>query len=165
MVRALPRFMQGRESPRRADPGASEDAALGVGDALLNAPVVIGVVSHAERLGTADECVAKGTGFIVSENGRRLILNPLILREGRYEMDFEDLERLASDPCAKMLFLLVRERLSRIGEVDLIEPEGRFLLWLDFRKLDLASDDLTRFLRTKAGWAIARGPASRRWGR
>jgi cystathionine beta-lyase len=41
----------------------------------------------------------------------------------------------------------------------LIEPEGTFLVWLDFRGLDLAPDDLTRFLRREAGWAITRGIA------
>ncbi|NNJ73936.1 MAG: putative C-S lyase [Anderseniella sp.] len=54
---------------------------------------------------------------------------------------------------------LVRERLAAIPEVDLIEPEGTFLLWLDFRKLGLATDDLTAFLRERAGWAITRGIA------
>ena len=42
---------------------------------------------------------------------------------------------------------LVRERLKDIAGVDLIEPEGTFLLWLDFRKLDLQPDELTTFLR------------------
>jgi len=54
---------------------------------------------------------------------------------------------------------LVRERLARLPGVDLIEPEGTFLLWLDFRGLGLAPDDLTAFLRTKAKWAVTRGPA------
>lgn len=54
---------------------------------------------------------------------------------------------------------LVRARLGVIRGVDLIEPEGTFLLWLDFRKLGLSPDDLTRFLREQAGWAITRGVA------
>ncbi|OIQ46142.1 MAG: aminotransferase [Roseobacter sp. MedPE-SW] len=54
---------------------------------------------------------------------------------------------------------LVLARLNDIPEVTLITPEGTFLLWLDFRALGLAQDDLTRFLRTEAGWAITRGIA------
>lgn len=54
---------------------------------------------------------------------------------------------------------LVRERLSGLVGVDLIEPEGTFLLWLDFRGLGLSPDDLTSFLRGKAKWAVTRGPA------
>jgi len=54
---------------------------------------------------------------------------------------------------------LVRERLSTLPEVALIEPEGTFLLWLDFRNLGLAPDALTRFLRQDAGLAITRGVA------
>lgn len=54
---------------------------------------------------------------------------------------------------------LVRRRLSDQPTVTLIEPEGSFLLWLDFRDLGLAPDALTAFLRQKAGWAITRGIA------
>ena len=54
---------------------------------------------------------------------------------------------------------LVRSRLSKLNDVDMIEPEGTFLLWLDFRKLGLSPEPLTSFLRQKAKWAITRGPA------
>ncbi|TDL86877.1 MalY/PatB family protein [Meridianimarinicoccus aquatilis] len=54
---------------------------------------------------------------------------------------------------------LVRMRLAQMPEVDLIEPEGTFLVWLDFRRLELAPDALTSFLRQDAGWAITRGIA------
>jgi cystathionine beta-lyase len=54
---------------------------------------------------------------------------------------------------------LVRACLSDIPEVSLIEPEGTFLLWLDFRNLGLHPDELTQFLRSEAGWAITRGVA------
>lgn len=227
---------------------------------------------------------------IIRENGRRIVENPLVLRDGRYEMDFEGLARLAQDPATRMILLcnphnpvgrvwtrdelarlgaicraydvlvvsdeihadftftghpytpfatlseadaqnsisclspaksfniasccsaftvvpdpehrsrfqaensrltvnknnafasvameaawrdgvawldaaldyiagnlaLVRERLSD-GPVRLIEPDGTFLLWLDFRALGLAPEDLHLFLRSQAGWAITRG--------
>ncbi len=54
---------------------------------------------------------------------------------------------------------LVRERLKGQAGVRLIEPEGTFLLWLDFRELGLSADALHDFLRTKAGWAVTRGIA------
>ncbi|NOD78487.1 MULTISPECIES: MalY/PatB family protein [unclassified Ruegeria] len=52
---------------------------------------------------------------------------------------------------------LVRTRIAKLQEVKLIEPDGTFLLWLDFRKLGLKPDELTAVLREKAGWAITRG--------
>ena len=54
---------------------------------------------------------------------------------------------------------LVRKAVSQLSDVELIEPQGTFLLWLDFRKTGLAPKDLTAFLRNKAGWAVTRGEA------
>ena len=54
---------------------------------------------------------------------------------------------------------LVRSRLSELPEIVLIEPDGTFLIWLDFRRLMFEPDELTAFLRQKAGWAITRGTA------
>lgn len=54
---------------------------------------------------------------------------------------------------------LVRDRLEDIAGVELVKPEGTFLLWLDFRVLGLAPDDLTTFLRSRAKWAVTRGHA------
>ena len=59
---------------------------------------------------------------------------------------------------------LVRNRLNDIPAVELIEPDGTFLSWLDFRKLGLQPDDLTAFLRGKAKWAVTRGEAFGREG-
>lgn len=54
---------------------------------------------------------------------------------------------------------LVRDRIGGVPEVTLIEPEGTFLLWLDFRALGFEPEELTQFLRHDAGWAITRGIA------
>ena len=54
---------------------------------------------------------------------------------------------------------LVRERLRDVPGVELIEPEGTFLLWLDFRRLGLEPDELTAFLKGQAKWAVTRGHA------
>ena len=52
---------------------------------------------------------------------------------------------------------VVRKHLERVPDVEMVEPEGTFLLWLDFRQLGLPGDDLTVFLRTEARWAVTRG--------
>ena len=54
---------------------------------------------------------------------------------------------------------LLRSRLAGIEGVELIEPEGTFLAWLDFRALGINPEELTAFLREKAGWAVTRGQA------
>ena len=53
----------------------------------------------------------------------------------------------------------MRARIADVPEVSLIEPEGTFLLWLDFRSLTREPDQLTQFLRQKARWALTRGIA------
>jgi len=54
---------------------------------------------------------------------------------------------------------LLRARLAGLPGVRMIDPEGTFLVWLDFRALGLGADDLTQFLRGQAGWAVTRGIA------
>nr|WP_290668489.1 MalY/PatB family protein [Ardenticatena sp.] len=43
--------------------------------------------------------------MVVKSNRRRVVKNPLKLVDGRYQMDFEDLERKAADPNNKILIL------------------------------------------------------------
>ncbi|MGR3660299.1 MAG: MalY/PatB family protein [Paracoccaceae bacterium] len=265
---------------------------------ILRAPNVLNSLAIATNLFTAtgDGIIVQPPVFfdfadIIAENGRQMVTNPLLLIDGRYEMDFEGLENLAADPRNKMLFLcnphnpvgrvwtrkeltrlgeicrandvlvmsdeihgditfpghdytpfaslshadalnsitclspaksfniaaccsaftvirddklrkafqtensrltvnknnafasvameaayrdgevwldavldyfqgnidLVRKSLAEIDAINLIEPEGTFLLWLDFRTLGLSPDELTAFLRQHAGWAITRG--------
>ncbi len=52
---------------------------------------------------------------------------------------------------------MVRESLSRIPGIELVEPEGTFLLWVDFNGLGLKLDELYSFLRNEAQWSITRG--------
>ena len=54
---------------------------------------------------------------------------------------------------------LTAKRISELAGVEMIQPDGTFLIWLDFRELGLSPDELTAFLRSKAKWAITRGPA------
>ncbi len=52
---------------------------------------------------------------------------------------------------------MVRESLSHIPGIELVEPEGTFLLWVDFNGLGLKLDELYSFLRSEAKWSITRG--------
>lgn len=52
---------------------------------------------------------------------------------------------------------MLRLRLAPLQGVAMIEPEGTFLVWLDFRALGLSPEALTAFLRDQAGWAITKG--------
>ena len=265
---------------------------------ILRAPNVLNALAMAVNLFTdaGDGIIIQPPVFfdfadIIAENGRRMVPNPLVLRDGRYEMDFAGIRQLAREPQTKMLFLcnphnpvgrvwtradltrlgeicrahgvlvvsdeihaditfaghsytpfaslsqaealnsitclspaksfniaaccasftvvpddarrqafqaensrltvnknnafasvamqaayengaswleavigyirgnldLVRSQLANVKGVELIEPEGTFLLWLDFRPLGLTADELTAFLRQKAGWAVTRG--------
>ena len=63
----------------------------------------------------------------IRNNGCRDLHNPLVYKEGRYSIDFEDLERKAADPKTTVLLLCnphnpagrvwTREELVRIGEI------------------------------------------------
>ena len=52
---------------------------------------------------------------------------------------------------------LVRLALANIPGIELIEPEGSFLLWLDFNGLGMEPDELYTFLRNKAKWSVTPG--------
>ena len=64
---------------------------------------------------------------LAAHNGRRLLRNQLILRDGHYEIDFEDFEKKASDPRTRLFILcnphnptgrvFTREELARLGEI------------------------------------------------
>jgi len=52
---------------------------------------------------------------------------------------------------------IVRNSLSNISGIELVEPEGTFLLWVDFNGLGLGLDELDAFLRKQAKWSVTRG--------
>lgn len=54
---------------------------------------------------------------------------------------------------------LLRSEFADIPEVTLIEPEGTFLVWLDFRNMGLQADELQTFLRHQANLSLTRGIA------
>lgn len=64
---------------------------------------------------------------VVEENGRRIVNNPLVFKDRRYVMDFEDLVIKAKDPLVKLIILSSphnpvgrvwsQEELTRLGEI------------------------------------------------
>lgn len=64
---------------------------------------------------------------VIRDHGRQMIKNPLQLVDGKYQMDFSDLESKASDPNNKILILCnphnpvgrvwTEEELTRVGEI------------------------------------------------
>ena len=65
--------------------------------------------------------------LVIRKNGRKLVKNPLRLADGRYEIDFDDLEAKAADPRNKILILCnphnpigrvwTRDELANIDEI------------------------------------------------
>ena len=64
---------------------------------------------------------------LAAHNGRRLLRNQLVLRDGHYEIDFEDFEKKASDPRTRLFILcnphnptgrvFTRDELVRLGGI------------------------------------------------
>ena len=52
---------------------------------------------------------------------------------------------------------LVRSALGNIPGVELVEPEGTYLLWVNFNGLGLEPRELFTFLRKQAKWSVTRG--------
>ncbi|MEM7334884.1 MAG: MalY/PatB family protein [Chloroflexota bacterium] len=65
----------------------------------------------------------------VEQNDRELVVNPLIYRNGRYHIDFDDLEAKASDTAVQMLiFCNPHNPVSRIWDVDELQRLGEICL-------------------------------------
>lgn len=89
------------------------------------------------------------TNAIVN-NGREVVSNSLVLQNGRYQMDFDDLAAKAADPDVKMLILCSphnpisrvwnREELTRLGEICL---DNDVLIISDEIHCDLIYKDVT----------------------
>ncbi len=64
---------------------------------------------------------------VILNTGRQMVKNPLILKEGKYRMNFEDLEQKARDPRTKAIILCsphnpvgrvwTEEELTRLGDI------------------------------------------------
>ena len=54
---------------------------------------------------------------------------------------------------------LLKNYLNLTSGIKLIEPEGTFLVWLDFRQLGMTTNELMAFLRDEAKWVVTKGHA------
>ena len=54
---------------------------------------------------------------------------------------------------------LLRAAVNELDGVRVIEPEGTFLVWMDFSSLGLDCAQLGQFLRNEARWVVTRGEA------
>ncbi len=88
--------------------------------------------------------------FAIENNGREVVSNSLVLQDGRYHMDFDDLAAKAADPDVKMIILCSphnpigrvwnREELTRLGEICL---DNDVLVVSDEIHCDLIYKDVT----------------------
>jgi len=81
-------------------------------DSILTSPNILTALAMAASLFTeeGDAVIVQPPVFfdffdVLNENHREIVQNPLIFDQGRYRMDFEDLENRASSPKTKMIYL------------------------------------------------------------
>lgn len=103
-------------------------------DEIVKAPGIVFALAQAIRAFTreGDGVILQTPVYypfyeIIRNNGRRIEANKLIYSNGRFEMDFEDFERLAAKPDVKLFILCSphnpvsrvwkREELSRINDI------------------------------------------------
>ncbi|NBB96944.1 MAG: putative C-S lyase [Alphaproteobacteria bacterium] len=101
---------------------------------ILRAPNVLNALAMAVNLFTkpGQGVIVQPPVFfdfadIIAENGRRMVENPLILQDGRYQMDLAGVERLAADPDTRLMFLCnphnpvgrvwTRDELARLAQI------------------------------------------------
>ena len=66
---------------------------------------------------------------VIEGNGREILRNNLVLKDGRYQMDFEDLKEKASDPACKMILLCSPHNpTGRVWEKEELEELGRICI-------------------------------------
>ena len=76
---------------------------------------------------------------VIRRNGRRVVDNPLLLRQGRYDMDFEDLERKAREKVKLMILCSPANPVGRVWTYDELKRVGDFCLKND---IVLISDEI-----------------------
>ena len=81
-------------------------------DHILTSPNILTAIAMAASLFTqeGEAVIVQPPVFfdffdVLNENHRQIVTNPLIFEQGRYRMDFDDLENKASDPKTKMIYL------------------------------------------------------------
>jgi cystathionine beta-lyase len=65
---------------------------------------------------------------VIENNGRQVVNNPLILEDGRYHMDFEDLEKRAGENIKLMILCSPANPVGRVWKEEDIQRVGKFCL-------------------------------------
>jgi cystathionine beta-lyase len=65
---------------------------------------------------------------LIENNGRQVVNNPLVLKGGRYHMDFEDLEKRAGDNVKLMILCSPANPVGRVWKEEDIRSVGEFCL-------------------------------------
>ena len=80
----------------------------------------------------------------------------IVAVEAAYNHGEEWLEQLMNYLEGNLAYLstFIKERLP---EINLIEPEGTYLVWLDFRKLAMSHEELEKFIQNEAKLALDEG--------
>lgn len=86
---------------------------------------------------------------LVKNNGRQLVYNEMHLVNGRYEIDFEDLEKKLKDPAVKIMFIcnpqnptgrvFTKEELTKIGRLCI---DNGVMIGVDEIHADIVYDDI-----------------------
>lgn len=101
---------------------------------IVQSPGVVPAFFHAIRAYTApgDGVIIQTPAYYpfymaIDKNHRRLVRNPLVLRDGRFRIDFDHLQRVAADPANKLLLFCsphnptgrvwTREELRRVADI------------------------------------------------
>ncbi|MCG8615094.1 MAG: pyridoxal phosphate-dependent aminotransferase [Desulfobacterales bacterium] len=100
----------------------------------------------------------------IRNNGRTIVDNPLVISEGRYEMDFRDLAEKAGDPRVKMAILCsphnpvgrvwTREELTRFGDICM---DNNVLVFADEIHCDLVMPGFSHLSFQSISERFARG--------
>lgn len=93
---------------------------------------------------------------MLENSGIQVNLFGLIAMEAAYTHGEPWLEELLAYLTANLEFLLEFFQ-TRIPKIKPMKPEGTFLVWLDCRQLDLASEELTELMTNKAKVALNEG--------
>ncbi len=108
---------------------------------------------------------------LIVASGRKVVQNPLVLKDGRYEMDFDDLEAKTADPNTQMLILCsphnpvgrvwTKEELAKLASI--CAANEVFVMADELHAdLGLGGHTFTPFARAAEGigvkWAATHGP-------
>ena len=116
-------------------------------------------------------------------NNRKLVSNPLVEQDGKWQMDFEDLERKVKDPNNRLMILCnphnpvgrawTKEELcayvdanmdymkafidERLPELKMEKPEATYMVWVDFRGTGMSTQEIEKFIIQKARIGVDMG--------